>query len=177
MATLPETPSWESGIHQLEEADRAKAGAGGVLNVQATQLANRTRYLRAAIQSVPDYREYTFYVSPTDPDGTIAGIAATSPGQAFRVAQGSDDDNSFLYYKNNSGVPLLVARAIGTAAIDRMLPQYQQLNNLVALFVDTDGNVPVFLNEGLLDAFGLSSNLVEYIFNNSELFSEVRLFK
>lgn len=42
MSNLPETPSWESGIHQLEEAERAKAGPGGVLNVQATQLANRT---------------------------------------------------------------------------------------------------------------------------------------
>ncbi|HDU1554407.1 TPA: spore coat protein CotH, partial [Klebsiella pneumoniae] len=72
MSNLPETPSWESGIHQLEEADRAKAGPGGVLNVQANQLANRTRWLKALVESAQDYREYTFYKSESDPDGTIA---------------------------------------------------------------------------------------------------------
>lgn len=34
MSNLPEQIAWESGIHQLEEADRAKAGPGGVLNIQ-----------------------------------------------------------------------------------------------------------------------------------------------
>ncbi|EMW3550112.1 hypothetical protein ACUVHJ_003075 [Klebsiella pneumoniae] len=63
MSNLPEQTAWESGIHQLEEEDRAKAGPGGVLNIQATQLANRTRWLRAQVESVEDYREYTFYKS------------------------------------------------------------------------------------------------------------------
>ena len=51
MSNLPEQPAWESGIHQLEEADRAKAGPGGVLNIQATQLANRTKYLKEQLES------------------------------------------------------------------------------------------------------------------------------
>lgn len=34
MSNLPEQTAWESGIHQLEEEDRAKAGPGGVLNIQ-----------------------------------------------------------------------------------------------------------------------------------------------
>lgn len=51
MSSLPETPSWESGVLQLEEADRAKAGAGGVLNIPASQLANRTRYLKEQLEA------------------------------------------------------------------------------------------------------------------------------
>lgn len=46
MANLPEEISWPPDIYQLEESDRAKAGSGAVMNVQATQLANRTRYLK-----------------------------------------------------------------------------------------------------------------------------------
>ncbi|HHJ4263666.1 TPA: SGNH/GDSL hydrolase family protein [Klebsiella pneumoniae] len=52
MSNLPEQTAWESGIHQLEEEDRAKAGPGGVLNIQATQLANRTRWLRDAVNGI-----------------------------------------------------------------------------------------------------------------------------
>ena len=51
MSNLPETPSWESGIHQLEESDRAKAGPGGVLNIPPLQLANRTRYLKEQLDA------------------------------------------------------------------------------------------------------------------------------
>lgn len=51
MSNLPEQSSWESGIHQLEESDRAKAGPGGILNVPATQLANRTQFLREQLES------------------------------------------------------------------------------------------------------------------------------
>ncbi|HBR3961093.1 TPA: hypothetical protein L9T82_000092 [Klebsiella pneumoniae] len=52
MANLPETPSWEPGIKQLEESDRAKAGENGVMNVPSLQLAKRTLFLKQLIQSV-----------------------------------------------------------------------------------------------------------------------------
>ncbi|HHN8588212.1 TPA: hypothetical protein ACRR1L_004478, partial [Klebsiella quasipneumoniae] len=52
MASLEENSAWESGIYQLEETDRAQAGAGGVLNIQARQLANRTRFLRSKLASL-----------------------------------------------------------------------------------------------------------------------------
>ncbi|MBX4575675.1 SGNH/GDSL hydrolase family protein [Klebsiella pneumoniae] len=51
MPNLPEQPAWESGIHQLEESDRAKAGPGGVLNIAPGQLANRTLYLKAQLEA------------------------------------------------------------------------------------------------------------------------------
>ncbi|MGK3122924.1 hypothetical protein ACCY16_02215 [Candidatus Pantoea formicae] len=50
MANLEEQSAWEAGIYQLEQTDRAKAGAGGVLNTQGGQLANRTRWLRDQLE-------------------------------------------------------------------------------------------------------------------------------
>ncbi|WP_447876824.1 hypothetical protein [Serratia fonticola] len=52
MADLPETPGWEAGIKQLEQDDMAEGGAGGMANVQATQLANRTLYLRVLLETL-----------------------------------------------------------------------------------------------------------------------------
>lgn len=105
MSNLPEQPAWESGIHQLEESERAKAGPGGILNLQATQLANRTFFLRTMVESIPDYREYTFFPSENDPDGTIAGLAGTPAGNQFRVIlfDAKGVDIIFRYYLNESG--------------------------------------------------------------------------
>ncbi|HCE9053032.1 TPA: hypothetical protein NHV37_005896, partial [Klebsiella michiganensis] len=127
MSNLPETPSWESGIHQLEEADRAKAGPGGVLNVQANQLANRTRWLRALVESAQDYREYTFYKSESDPDGTIAGLANTPAGKMFRVAQDLSDELAFIYYLNDSGSAVALTALLGRGAIINNVREYPTL--------------------------------------------------
>ncbi|HDY6875754.1 TPA: hypothetical protein RRE30_004513, partial [Klebsiella pneumoniae] len=124
MSNLPEQVSWESGIHQLEEADRAKAGPGGVLNIQANQLANRTRWLRALVESAQDYREYTFYKSESDLDGTIAGLANTPAGKIFRVAQGLNDDLAFIYYLNDSGIAVALTALLGRGAIINNVREY-----------------------------------------------------
>ncbi|MGR9067394.1 CotH kinase family protein [Klebsiella quasipneumoniae] len=117
MANLPEVAAWESGILQLEEADRAQAGSGGVLNIPPTQLANRTQWLREQIESASDYREYTFYVTESDPDGTIEGLINTPAGKMFRVAQSSTDTLAFIYYLNNSGVAIAITSLLGRGAI------------------------------------------------------------
>ena len=127
MSNLPEQVSWESGIHQLEEADRAKAGPGGVLNIQANQLANRTRWLRALVESAQDYREYTFYKSESDPDGTIAGLANTPAEKIFRVAQGLNDDLAFIYYLNDSGIAVALTALLGRGAITSNIREYPTL--------------------------------------------------
>ncbi|HCC7851141.1 TPA: hypothetical protein M8I61_003808, partial [Klebsiella pneumoniae] len=140
MSNLPEQTAWESGIHQLEEEDRAKAGPGGVLNIQATQLANRTRWLRAQVESVEDYREYTFYKSESDPDGTITGRANTPEGKIFRVAQGLNDDLAFIYYLNDSDTAVPLTALLGRGAITSTIRQFSTLelaeNDVAA------GNIP-----------------------------------
>lgn len=88
MSNLPETPSWESGIHQLEEADRAKAGPGGVLNIQASQLACRTRYLREALDGIQSGD--TPYPSPDAAQQAInSGILPAN--SKFSVRIGSEE--------------------------------------------------------------------------------------
>lgn len=123
MSNLPEQPAWESGIHQLEESERAKAGPGGVLNIQALQLANRTNWLRILVESASDYREYTFYKTESDPDGTIAGTGNTPAGKLFRVVYGAGDSISFTYYLNDSGTAVRMASLPGQGFIDLISAQ------------------------------------------------------
>ncbi|HHH3447422.1 TPA: hypothetical protein ACPZYF_003676, partial [Klebsiella pneumoniae] len=127
MAKLPETPAWESEIHQLEESERAKAGPGGVLNVPATQLANRTRWLKDQIESASDYREYTFYKTESDPDGTIAGLANTPDEKMFRVAQGVGDIFAFRYFLKQSGSAIEITNLLGVAAITTTVREFPSL--------------------------------------------------
>ena len=50
MANLSEETKWENGIYQLEIDDPLQGGPDGIDNIQAKQLANRTRYLKAKIE-------------------------------------------------------------------------------------------------------------------------------
>lgn len=46
MANLAEVSQWENVIRQLENGEAATGGADGLANVQAKQLANRTKWLK-----------------------------------------------------------------------------------------------------------------------------------
>ncbi|HEP0698846.1 TPA: hypothetical protein QIW65_001249, partial [Klebsiella pneumoniae subsp. pneumoniae] len=129
MSNLPEQPAWESGIHQLEESERAKAGPGGILNLQASQLANRTNWLRILVESASDYREYTFYKTESDPDGTITGLANTPSGKIFRVAEGVGSSLSFTYYLNDAGVALAISSMPGMGAITNNVRTFTTLSD------------------------------------------------
>jgi len=52
----------------------------------AEQSAIRAEQARNDAQNIADAN--TCYITPDDPDGTIAGLAAITSGQSFRVAQG-----------------------------------------------------------------------------------------
>jgi hypothetical protein len=52
VAELPELPEWVEGIYQLEMEDPVLAGPGGIDNLQASQLARRTRWLKAELAAV-----------------------------------------------------------------------------------------------------------------------------
>lgn len=51
MADLVETAEWTAGIYQLETDDPVEGGPGGIDNVQAQALANRTKYLKQMIEA------------------------------------------------------------------------------------------------------------------------------
>ncbi|WP_413722705.1 alginate lyase family protein [Sodalis sp. RH24] len=123
MANLEEQDNWESGIRQLEQTDRALGGAGGLANLQANLLANRTLYLKNRLElaleqiNTGDFT-YTSFISAEDPSGTIKGLANTNYDQIFRVPQGTGALASFKYYLNNAGAAVEVAEAVGKAAVD-----------------------------------------------------------
>ncbi|ELN2736638.1 right-handed parallel beta-helix repeat-containing protein [Pluralibacter gergoviae] len=85
--------------------------------------------------------KFTFYKTPSDPDGTIAGLAATTDGQSFWVAQGPDALSAAWQYQNKAGVAVLQAKQPGTAAITGTIREFP---TLAAAQADADaGNIPV----------------------------------
>ncbi|HGN8773843.1 TPA: SGNH/GDSL hydrolase family protein, partial [Klebsiella pneumoniae] len=113
-----------NAAQSAEEAEAAKIEA-------AAAAANASNYAK---------NKFTFYKTPTDPDGTIAGLAATTDGQSFWVAQGPDALSAAWQYQNNAGVAVLQAKQPGTAAITGTIREFP---TLAAAQADADaGNIP-----------------------------------
>jgi lysophospholipase L1-like esterase len=96
-----------------------------------------------AASNASDYAQnkFTFYKTASDPDGTIAGLAATNDGQSFWVAQGPDALSAAWQYQNKAGVAVLQAKQPGTAAITGTIREFPTLETAQA---DADaGNIPV----------------------------------
>lgn len=52
MANVPETPSYDAGIYQIETIDPVLGGPNGIANAQAKSLANRTAFLKQQIDQL-----------------------------------------------------------------------------------------------------------------------------
>ncbi|HBR4996347.1 TPA: hypothetical protein L9X46_004295, partial [Klebsiella pneumoniae] len=142
MSNLNETPVWEESIYQLTAdtpvlGKQTNVAGDGPSNLQAQQLANRTQWLKLLVESASDYREFTFYTTESDPDGTIAGLANTPSGKFFRVAQGISGEYSFIYYLNNSGIAQKVAILPGQRNIALISETVQRL--MTALHIVAEG--------------------------------------
>lgn len=120
MSKIKETPVWSDDVHLLARQERVEGGAGGSANIQAQQLANRTAYLKEALESIPDYRQHTFYPSEGDPDGTIAGAAGTEDGDGFRVAlfDAAGVTAAYNIYRNVSGTAQFITAEPNTRYIE-----------------------------------------------------------
>ncbi|WP_407258275.1 hypothetical protein [Klebsiella quasipneumoniae] len=83
--------------------------------------------------------KFTFFKTASDPDGTIAGLAATTDGQSFWVAQGPDALSAAWQYQNKAGVAVLQAKQPGTAAVTGTIREFP---TLAAAQADADaGNI------------------------------------
>lgn len=132
MSNLQGSPVWVDGIYQLTDETpvlgaQENVPGNGPSNVQAEQLANRTQYLKAFMESIADGKEYTFFKTASDPDGTLAGLQATENGKVFRVAQGDEGNSSFIYYYNN-GIAVEISRLASDNAIREIASGYYTLN-------------------------------------------------
>ncbi|HEE1847884.1 TPA: hypothetical protein R7A29_001787 [Klebsiella pneumoniae] len=125
---ISEAIGWVDFIYQIAREDKVEGGTGGVANLQAKQLADRTQFLKMLIESISDYREYTFIKTEADPDGTITGLASTPAGKMFRVAQSGAEVLSFRYYLNNSGVAEEVTGLLGRGSITNNIRTFDSLS-------------------------------------------------
>ncbi|EPK1143082.1 SGNH/GDSL hydrolase family protein, partial [Klebsiella pneumoniae] len=116
-----------------EENSLQYATEAGVARDEAvTAASNASEYAQ---------NKFTFYKTASDPDGTIAGLAATTDGQSFWVAQGPDALSAAWQYQNKAGVAVLQAKQPGTAAITGTIREFP---SLAAAQADADaGNIPV----------------------------------
>lgn len=114
--------------------------------------ANRAESASQNAQNIADAN--TYYITPTDPDGTIAGISGTPNGQSFRVAQGPG--NGFRYYRNDSGVAVEVAAIAGEAAIAAVQAAQAFLSTVVPQDLSTSvlGWAVAFMNTERTGLFG-----------------------
>lgn len=161
MANLSETPSWESGILQLEEADRAKAGAGGVLNIPASQLANRTRYLKGQLEAYNGLLksgELPFTDKPAAQEYIDAG--KIPEGSIFSIR--SDNPDYWVdEYKNQGGVPVATGKhLLSEASITARINTDE--NGNIAFHKDEDGlNLLALDDTGNLYLVGLTGSVQE----------------
>ena len=93
MANVPETAAYDAGVYQIETTDPVLGGANGIANVQAKQLANRTKYLKAradlvdeaagsALSLVERLAAIETDVAGTSPDMTNALVAMVMEAEA-----------------------------------------------------------------------------------------------
>ncbi|HFI8902362.1 TPA: TolB family protein, partial [Escherichia coli] len=126
-----ETAEQNSSASAVASSESATAAAGSA--AQAEEYKNDA--------SEYALNKFTFYKTPSDPDGTIAGLAATTSGQSFRVAEGPGATAAFKTYENQDGVAILQASQPGTAAITGTIREFP---TLAAAQADADaGNIMV----------------------------------
>ena len=85
MANVPETGLWADGVYQLEPNDPAEGGEGGLANLQATQLANRTKWLKAKKVEM-----LSAHPSMAGPDGVVVTHNLGSTGYSVSVVALAD---------------------------------------------------------------------------------------
>jgi len=110
-----------------DAANSATASAGSATNsagsaAQSNTILTECQSVLAAIQTASITAEVFYVNPPTDPDGTIAGLAGTTAGQGFFVVQGSNVSPAFKFYQHMSD---------GTAALWATLPGQSAINNNV----------------------------------------------
>ena len=99
-------------------------------------------------------------------DDTTDGLAGTTEGDYFWVPSAVDGELLILYRHDSGPVATEIGTSPAAGIIEDLFNLEDQTNERVALFQDDDGNVPLWLTNGLLDASGVSPALLQYIFDN-----------
>ncbi|MEN6756949.1 SGNH/GDSL hydrolase family protein [Klebsiella pneumoniae] len=133
----------EAAKSAAETAEQNSSTSAAASSESATASADSAAQAAEYADNASDYAQnkFTFYKTSSDPDGTIAGLAATTDGQSFWVAQGPDALSAAWQYQNKAGVAVLQAKQPGTAAVTGTIREFP---TLAAAQADADaGNIPV----------------------------------
>lgn len=76
MASLSETAQWEDGVYQIETSDPVLGGPNGITNLPTKQLANRTSFLKQAVEKAGS--DLSSHIKAPDPHTQYA--PKNSPG-------------------------------------------------------------------------------------------------
>ncbi|EPC6702438.1 SGNH/GDSL hydrolase family protein, partial [Escherichia coli O8;H9] len=119
----------EAAKNSAETAEQSAATSAAASSESATAAAGSAAQAEEYKNDASEYarNKFTFYKTSSDPDGTIAGLAATTEGQSFWVAQGPDALSAAWQYQNKAGVAVLQAKQPGTAAITGTIREFPTL--------------------------------------------------
>lgn len=109
MANLPEEAAWVAGIYQLETSDPVLAGPGGIDNRQATELGNRTAYLKQGLEALASalaeqgedsdpFEQYLLRAAVAADAGPLAWLG-TAAGTANALTFNLPADSTVASYK------------------------------------------------------------------------------
>lgn len=110
MANLKERAQWEEGVYQLETSDPVMGGPDGIDNVQAKQLANRTRYLKGAIEQQDSDK-----VSKAGDAMTGALLGKVGSGAGSNAGFGFDGDPDTGLFSPKAGVLQVTLKGVPAA--------------------------------------------------------------
>lgn len=115
MSELNEQTKWEDSIYQIQRGDPVTGGRDGIANIQARQLANRTRVLKSDVDKLNTsvMSDAKIYDSPEDAQAAIN--AGTETRQLFSV-NSTITDYWVEQYENVNGIATPTGKKLVTAA-------------------------------------------------------------
>jgi lysophospholipase L1-like esterase len=104
----------------------------------------------------------TYYTTPEDPNGTIAGLAGTPSGDMFRVALGPG--SGFKYYLNSSGTAIEKASTPGDDVVLQLKYRVKEIplilnSETTYPVVCKNGGAPLFIDKNKIGGIGLNDAL------------------
>ncbi|CAI1841484.1 Uncharacterised protein [Serratia grimesii] len=144
----------EAAQSALSANENKNASVESAANAASSELAAGLSASSAAesahnAQNIADAN--TYYITPTDPDGTIAGLAGTPNGKSFRVGQGAGSDTAFIYYVNNNGVAKVIAKTGGAFS-----NSYQEATSVSGTVNEIQLTIPGLIAPGTAISFTAS---------------------
>lgn len=122
MSNLQDSPVWVDDIYQLTDETPVLGKQDGVsgdgpANLQAQQLANRTRFLYELLLVLQQMAYASTQLYPDD----ATALASTQSGDYYRLLNDEGSDYTYSIFRNNSGQALFITYdTLNTGVITRL---------------------------------------------------------